>query len=163
MGIAEWGDIYDVTTKEYYTMGGLCKKYGVKKNSRIMQEYSNVKRIHSRQLQETEHGALGIIWGRHKEELLQTQGEKEHKRKMSGVREKRKTAERWGGEEYLIEWDDGERTWVNKREVENINGAEAEFIFRAKELITEGPVTFAEHMIDHGIEAEQHSWGFTWR
>eukprot|EP00965_Chrysotila_dentata_P081584 2693702-Pleurochrysis_carterae.AAC.2 len=127
-----------------------------------MQEYSNVKRLHSKQLQEIEQGALGIIWGRHKEELLQTQGENEHKRKMSGVREKRRTAECWGGE-YLIEWDDGERTWVNKREMENMNGAEAEFKFKAKELITEGLLTFAEHMIDHGIEAEPHSWGFTWR
>eukprot|EP00965_Chrysotila_dentata_P164363 5427628-Pleurochrysis_carterae.AAC.1 len=39
MGIAEWADIYDETTKEYYTMGGLCKKYGVKKSTRITQEY----------------------------------------------------------------------------------------------------------------------------
>eukprot|EP00965_Chrysotila_dentata_P121021 4002973-Pleurochrysis_carterae.AAC.2 len=92
MGIAEWADIYDENTKEYYTMGGLCKKYGVKKNTRIMQEYSNVKRLHTRQLQETEQGALGIIWGRHKEELLMTQVEKEHKRKVSGVKGKRKTA-----------------------------------------------------------------------
>eukprot|EP00965_Chrysotila_dentata_P115052 3804038-Pleurochrysis_carterae.AAC.1 len=37
MGIAEWADIYDATTKEYYTTGGLCQKYGVKKNSRITQ------------------------------------------------------------------------------------------------------------------------------
>eukprot|EP00965_Chrysotila_dentata_P029909 995780-Pleurochrysis_carterae.AAC.1 len=28
MGIAEWADLYDETTREYYTMGGLCKKYG---------------------------------------------------------------------------------------------------------------------------------------
>eukprot|EP00965_Chrysotila_dentata_P134275 4440377-Pleurochrysis_carterae.AAC.1 len=41
MGIAEWADIYDKTTKKYYTMGGLCKRHGVKKNARIMQEYSN--------------------------------------------------------------------------------------------------------------------------
>eukprot|EP00965_Chrysotila_dentata_P153832 5084871-Pleurochrysis_carterae.AAC.1 len=33
MGIAEWADIYDETTKEYYTMGGLWKKYGTKKNA----------------------------------------------------------------------------------------------------------------------------------
>eukprot|EP00965_Chrysotila_dentata_P011612 379970-Pleurochrysis_carterae.AAC.1 len=39
MGIAEWADVYDETTKEYYTMDGLCKVYGVKKNTRIMQEY----------------------------------------------------------------------------------------------------------------------------
>eukprot|EP00965_Chrysotila_dentata_P134056 4433234-Pleurochrysis_carterae.AAC.1 len=92
-------------------MGGLCKKYGVKKSMRITQEYSNVKRLHSRQLRETEQGALGIIWGRHKEELLTTQGKKEHKRKLSSVREKRRTAECWGGEEYLIEWDNGDREW----------------------------------------------------
>eukprot|EP00965_Chrysotila_dentata_P018203 605787-Pleurochrysis_carterae.AAC.1 len=28
MGVAEWADIYDKKTKEYYTMGELCKKYG---------------------------------------------------------------------------------------------------------------------------------------
>eukprot|EP00965_Chrysotila_dentata_P223449 6193578-Pleurochrysis_carterae.AAC.1 len=39
--IAEWADIYDKTTKEYYTMVDLCNKYGVKKSSRIMQENSN--------------------------------------------------------------------------------------------------------------------------
>eukprot|EP00965_Chrysotila_dentata_P202232 6181014-Pleurochrysis_carterae.AAC.1 len=92
MGIAEWADIYDATTKQYYTMGNLCKKYGVRKNSRIMQEYSNDKRLHSILLQETGHGALGIIWGRHKEVLLEQVGEKEHKRKMSKMKEKRKTA-----------------------------------------------------------------------
>eukprot|EP00965_Chrysotila_dentata_P087458 2887551-Pleurochrysis_carterae.AAC.1 len=73
MGIAEWADIYDRTTKEYYTMGGLCKKYGVKKSTRIMQEYCNVKRLHNRLLQETEQGALRIIWVKHKEELLEVQ------------------------------------------------------------------------------------------
>eukprot|EP00965_Chrysotila_dentata_P099998 3304116-Pleurochrysis_carterae.AAC.1 len=78
-------------------MGGLCRKYGVKKSTRITQEYSNAKRLHNRQLQETEQGVLGIVWGRHKGELLKTQGEEEHKRKLSGVREKRKTAECWGG------------------------------------------------------------------
>eukprot|EP00965_Chrysotila_dentata_P098536 3257276-Pleurochrysis_carterae.AAC.2 len=44
-----------------------------------------------------------------------------------------------------------------------MNGEEAEFIFNARELTTEGPVMCAEHMIDYGIDAEQHSWGFTWR
>eukprot|EP00965_Chrysotila_dentata_P105387 3480323-Pleurochrysis_carterae.AAC.1 len=163
MGIAEWADIYDETTKELYTMGSLCKKYGVKKNARIIQEYSNVKRLHNKLLQETEQGALGIIWRRHKEELLKTRGEKEHKRKLSGVREKRKTAECWGGEEYLIEWDDGEQNWVNKQEVGNMNGAEADLIFKARELITEEPTTFAEYMIDYGIEATQSTWGYTWK
>eukprot|EP00965_Chrysotila_dentata_P168395 5560839-Pleurochrysis_carterae.AAC.2 len=163
MGIAEWADIYDENTKEYYTMGCLCKKYGVKKNTRITQEYSNVKRLHSRQLRETEQGALGIIWGRHKEDLLKSQGEKEQKRKVSMIREKRKTAECWGGEEYLIEWDDGEQKWVSRSDVEKMNGEETDAILKARELITERPVTFAEHMIDYGIEAEQHSWNFTWR
>eukprot|EP00965_Chrysotila_dentata_P187024 6171876-Pleurochrysis_carterae.AAC.1 len=64
IGIAEWADIYDETTKDYYTMGALCNKYGVRKNARIMQKYSNVKRLHYKQLHETENGALGIIWGR---------------------------------------------------------------------------------------------------
>eukprot|EP00965_Chrysotila_dentata_P039646 1317815-Pleurochrysis_carterae.AAC.1 len=47
--------------------------------------------------------------------------------------------------------------------MENMNGAETESILKARDLITEGPVTFAEHMIAYGIEAEQCSWGFTWR
>eukprot|EP00965_Chrysotila_dentata_P173596 5731105-Pleurochrysis_carterae.AAC.2 len=84
IGIAEWADIYDETTKEYYTMGALCSKYGVKKNARIMQEYSNVKRLHNKQLQETENGALGIIWGRYKEDLLEGRGGIEHKSKVKG-------------------------------------------------------------------------------
>eukprot|EP00965_Chrysotila_dentata_P127364 4212012-Pleurochrysis_carterae.AAC.1 len=151
MGIAEWADIYDATTKEYYAMGGLCKKYGVKKSARIIQEYSHVKRLPSRQQLEIEQGAVGIIWERHKEELLKKQGEKTHKRKVSGVKETRRTAECWGGEEYLIEWDDGEKKWINKWEVENMNGAEADRIYKAMELATEGPVTFAEYMIDYGI------------
>eukprot|EP00965_Chrysotila_dentata_P229481 6197220-Pleurochrysis_carterae.AAC.1 len=79
------------------------------------------------------------------------------------MKEKRKTAECWGGEEYLIEWDDGEQNWVNKREVDNMNGADAEFIFKARELIKEEHVTFAEHMIDLGINADLRSWGPTWR
>eukprot|EP00965_Chrysotila_dentata_P116415 3848349-Pleurochrysis_carterae.AAC.1 len=138
IGIAEWADIYDKTTKEHYTMGDLCKKYGVRKNTRIMQEYSNVKRLHNKQLQEAEHGALGIIWGRHKEELLEAQGEKEYKK-----------------------WGDGEQKWVNKVELENMSGAEAELIHRARELIMEGPVTFAEHMIDYGVVEGQQTWSFT--
>eukprot|EP00965_Chrysotila_dentata_P167070 5517080-Pleurochrysis_carterae.AAC.1 len=45
-----------------------------------------------------------------------------------------------------------------------MNGAEADYIHKAKvELITEAPVTFAEHMIDDGVEAGQQTWGFTWR
>eukprot|EP00965_Chrysotila_dentata_P182299 6020120-Pleurochrysis_carterae.AAC.1 len=45
-----------------------------------------------------------------------------------------------------------------------MNGGETDSILKARETtITEGPVTFAEHMIDYGIEAEQHSWSLTWR
>eukprot|EP00965_Chrysotila_dentata_P222025 6192721-Pleurochrysis_carterae.AAC.3 len=86
MGIAEWADIYDRTTKEYYPMGGLCKKHGVKKNRRMMQEYSNVKRLHNKLLHETEQGALGIIWERHKEDLLnaQARGERVTKKDAGG-------------------------------------------------------------------------------
>eukprot|EP00965_Chrysotila_dentata_P137256 4540039-Pleurochrysis_carterae.AAC.1 len=110
IGIAEWADIYDARTKEYYTMGELCKTYGIKKSARIVQEYSNVKRLHSRQLQETENGALGVIWGRHKGELLGSQEgmrERTRKERVLGVIEKRRTAECWGGEEYLTKWDNG--------------------------------------------------------
>eukprot|EP00965_Chrysotila_dentata_P260029 6213759-Pleurochrysis_carterae.AAC.1 len=103
------------------------------------------------------------MWGRHKEELLKPQREREHNRKLLTVKEKRRTAECWGGEEYLIEWDDGEREWVSKREVERMKGEETDSILKAKELITEVPVTFAENMIDYGIGAEQHSWSITWR
>eukprot|EP00965_Chrysotila_dentata_P130447 4313049-Pleurochrysis_carterae.AAC.1 len=144
-------------------MGGLCKRYGVKKTTRIIQEYSNVKRLHSKLLQETEQGALGIIWGRHKEELKVVQGERRDKNKILRVREKRKTAECWGGEEYLIEWDDGERRWVNKREVEHLEGAEVDLIHRAKELVREVPVTFTEYMVDHGVNTEQRVWGLIWK
>eukprot|EP00965_Chrysotila_dentata_P022596 748236-Pleurochrysis_carterae.AAC.2 len=44
-----------------------------------------------------------------------------------------------------------------------MNGEDAEFIFKARELITEGHVTFAEYMIDLGINADQRSWGPIWR
>eukprot|EP00965_Chrysotila_dentata_P232823 6199218-Pleurochrysis_carterae.AAC.1 len=144
-------------------MGDLCKKYGVRKNARIMQEYSNVKRLHNKQLLETEQGALGIIWGRHKKDLLDEQEESVHNSKIIGVREKRRTAECWGGEEYLIEWDDREQKWVNKAEVQKMNGVEAAFIHREKELTAEGPVAFVEHMIDYGIDSEQQTWGNIWR
>eukprot|EP00965_Chrysotila_dentata_P107269 3544018-Pleurochrysis_carterae.AAC.2 len=55
-------------------MGAFCNKYGVRRNARLIQEYSNVKRLHYKQLQETENGALGIIWGRYKEDILEGQG-----------------------------------------------------------------------------------------
>eukprot|EP00965_Chrysotila_dentata_P261086 6214132-Pleurochrysis_carterae.AAC.6 len=77
MGIAEWADIYDKTTKEYYTTGDLCQKYG--------------------NVQQTEHGALGIIWeSRHKGDILGVQAEtqeKERINKILGVIEKGQTAE----------------------------------------------------------------------
>eukprot|EP00965_Chrysotila_dentata_P185021 6108057-Pleurochrysis_carterae.AAC.1 len=44
-----------------------------------------------------------------------------------------------------------------------MNGAEADLIHRARELIMEEPVTFAEHMLDYGMEAGQQSWSFIWR
>eukprot|EP00965_Chrysotila_dentata_P124821 4126795-Pleurochrysis_carterae.AAC.1 len=94
---------------EFYTMGDLCTKYKVTKNARIKQEYSNVKRLHNKQLLETEQGALGILWGRHIKDLLDEQEKGEHNSKILGVREKRRTAKCWGSEEYLIEWDDGEQ------------------------------------------------------
>eukprot|EP00965_Chrysotila_dentata_P090803 2996672-Pleurochrysis_carterae.AAC.7 len=65
-----------------------------------MQECSNVKRLYNRQLQETEHGALGIIWERHEKDMLEMLGGREHTSKVSGVSRgegKRKPAE-CGGE-----------------------------------------------------------------
>eukprot|EP00965_Chrysotila_dentata_P075480 2492776-Pleurochrysis_carterae.AAC.1 len=44
-----------------------------------------------------------------------------------------------------------------------MNGTEADFIFKAREMVMERPVTFAEYMVDDGIEAEQHSWNHIWR
>eukprot|EP00965_Chrysotila_dentata_P254142 6211777-Pleurochrysis_carterae.AAC.5 len=140
----QWADIYDETTKECYTMGALTlsRKYGVKKSRRIVQEYSNVKRLHRRQLDETEQGALGISWGRHKGEILSVQREmkvRERKHKVSGVTEKRQTAG-CGGGEFLIKWDDGEQR------------QESQY----------GRV-FAEHMrAGYGLEARQQTWGHTW-
>eukprot|EP00965_Chrysotila_dentata_P070704 2337867-Pleurochrysis_carterae.AAC.1 len=81
-------------------MGDLCREYRVKKNTRIMQEYSNVKRLHRIQLQVVEQGALGVIWGRHKREILGAQTEtqvNERENKVTGAIEKRQTARCWGG------------------------------------------------------------------
>eukprot|EP00965_Chrysotila_dentata_P016967 563127-Pleurochrysis_carterae.AAC.1 len=47
--------------------------------------------------------------------------------------------------------------------MERMNGEDTDSILKARELLTEGPVTFAEHMIDYGIRAEQSSWSTTWR
>eukprot|EP00965_Chrysotila_dentata_P260354 6213875-Pleurochrysis_carterae.AAC.2 len=92
--------MYDKTTKDYYTVGELCKEYGVKKNTGIMQEYSNVKRQHRILLQETEQGALKIICERHRGEMLGTQEDMRDEGradKVINVTEKRQTAECWGG------------------------------------------------------------------
>eukprot|EP00965_Chrysotila_dentata_P158828 5246681-Pleurochrysis_carterae.AAC.1 len=43
-----------------------------------------------------------------------------------------------------------------------MNGADATFIHRARELTVEGPSTFAEHMIDYGMDTEQRVWNHTW-
>eukprot|EP00965_Chrysotila_dentata_P069602 2299054-Pleurochrysis_carterae.AAC.1 len=99
LGIAEWADIYNKTTKDYYRVEELCKKYGVKKNTRVTQEYSNVKGQHRILLQDTEQGALKIIWERRKGEMLGTQGDTRDKGqadKVTDVKEKRQTAKCWG-------------------------------------------------------------------
>eukprot|EP00965_Chrysotila_dentata_P050078 1659037-Pleurochrysis_carterae.AAC.1 len=44
-----------------------------------------------------------------------------------------------------------------------MSGAEVALIHRARELVVESPVTFAEHMIDHGIDARRQIWSHTWR
>eukprot|EP00965_Chrysotila_dentata_P203536 6181786-Pleurochrysis_carterae.AAC.1 len=83
MGTTEWADVYNKMTKEHYTMG------------------IHVKRLHRQQLQETEQGTLGIIWGRNKGEILETQEESQDNRRMKkvlGVMKKRQTAECRGGE-----------------------------------------------------------------
>eukprot|EP00965_Chrysotila_dentata_P187915 6172421-Pleurochrysis_carterae.AAC.1 len=43
-----------------------------------------------------------------------------------------------------------------------MSGAEATLIHREREHTVEEPVTFAEYMIDQGIDAEQQTWGSTW-
>eukprot|EP00965_Chrysotila_dentata_P245841 6206805-Pleurochrysis_carterae.AAC.2 len=129
-------------------MGELCKKYGIKKSARIVQEYSNVKRSHSRQLQETENGALGVIWGRHKGELLGGQEGMQDKGylKNDGPRNV-------GGEEYLTKWDNGVQRWFHKLDVQTLNGEDADKIHKEREFARESTTTFAEHMRDDGIEA----------
>eukprot|EP00965_Chrysotila_dentata_P025443 845662-Pleurochrysis_carterae.AAC.3 len=44
-----------------------------------------------------------------------------------------------------------------------MNGAEAELIHRARELVMKGPATFADHIVDYGVEAGQQTWSFTRR
>eukprot|EP00965_Chrysotila_dentata_P203843 6181982-Pleurochrysis_carterae.AAC.3 len=76
MGIAEWADIYVSTTKENiatskgYTVGNYGK-------------------------QSRGHG--GSYGGDIRRNCWARKGEKEHRSKVSGVREKRKTAECWEG------------------------------------------------------------------
>eukprot|EP00965_Chrysotila_dentata_P241061 6204062-Pleurochrysis_carterae.AAC.1 len=53
--------------------------------------------------------------------------------------------------------------WVNKLEGQNMNGAEAETIHKARELIMESTVTFAEHMKDYGVDARQQKRKHTWK
>eukprot|EP00965_Chrysotila_dentata_P031065 1034901-Pleurochrysis_carterae.AAC.1 len=147
-------------------MGELCKRYGIQKTARIAQEYSNVKRLHSRRLQETENGALGIVWGRHKGELLgEQEGEQDSERanRVTGVIAKRRTAVCWGGEEYLVNWDNGEQRWINRLEVQTLKGIDANRICKEQSYVRESKTTFAEHMIDHGIDATQKTWDHTWR
>eukprot|EP00965_Chrysotila_dentata_P224490 6194199-Pleurochrysis_carterae.AAC.3 len=70
------------------------------KNTRILQEYSNEKRQHRIHLQETEQGALKIIWERHKRDMLGTREDMHDKGrtdKVLSVTEKRQTAECWRG------------------------------------------------------------------
>eukprot|EP00965_Chrysotila_dentata_P102562 3385922-Pleurochrysis_carterae.AAC.1 len=107
------------------------------------------------QLQETEQGALKIIWERHKGEILGNQKEEHDKRradKVISVTKKRQTAECWGGEEYLTKWNNGEQRWVNKLEVMNMSGTDAQTIHKARELIAESIVTFTEYMKDEGVD-----------
>eukprot|EP00965_Chrysotila_dentata_P118790 3927968-Pleurochrysis_carterae.AAC.1 len=147
-------------------MGDLCKKYGVKKSARITQEFSNVKRLHRTQLLEGEQGALGIMWERHKGVLLEGAQEEQpniQPNRVKGVIEKRKTADCWGGEEYLIEWDNGDKGWVSKRDVQNMDGTNARIIHQMRELLMERTATFTEHMKDYGVEADPRSWGGIWK
>eukprot|EP00965_Chrysotila_dentata_P182177 6015908-Pleurochrysis_carterae.AAC.1 len=80
-----------------------------------------------------------------------------------GVIEKRRTAECWGGEEYLTKWDNGEQRWISKLEVQTMKGTDADKIYKEREFVRESRTTFAEHMRDDGIEAAQTTWDYTWR
>eukprot|EP00965_Chrysotila_dentata_P224489 6194199-Pleurochrysis_carterae.AAC.2 len=44
----------------------------------------------------------------------------------------------------------------------NINGADAQTVHKARELITESIVTFTEHIKDDGVDGTQKSWNHTW-
>eukprot|EP00965_Chrysotila_dentata_P252424 6210665-Pleurochrysis_carterae.AAC.6 len=43
-----------------------------------------------------------------------------------------------------------------------MNGSEADTIIRARELMIESMVTFAEHVKDEGIDTSQQTWSHTW-
>eukprot|EP00965_Chrysotila_dentata_P036282 1208265-Pleurochrysis_carterae.AAC.2 len=45
----------------------------------------------------------------------------------------------------------------------HMNGAEADLIHKAKEQTREVPGTFAEYMVDCGIDTEQQTWGHIWK
>eukprot|EP00965_Chrysotila_dentata_P209369 6185247-Pleurochrysis_carterae.AAC.1 len=135
-------------------MGELCKKYGIKKTARITQEYSNVKQ------KETENGALGIVWGRHKGALLRGQEGTQDSERTNGVVEvieKRRTAECWGGEEYLVKWDNGEQRWINKLEAQTLKGMDADKIYKEQTFVRESTTTFSEYMRTTGsTQHKQH-------
>eukprot|EP00965_Chrysotila_dentata_P026314 872136-Pleurochrysis_carterae.AAC.4 len=44
----------------------------------------------------------------------------------------------------------------------NMNGADAQTIHKARDLIAESIVTFTEHMKDEGIDGTQKCWNHTW-
>eukprot|EP00965_Chrysotila_dentata_P049860 1652907-Pleurochrysis_carterae.AAC.1 len=43
-----------------------------------------------------------------------------------------------------------------------MNGTDAATIHKTRELTVGGPSTFAEHMIDYGLDTRQQSWKHTW-
>eukprot|EP00965_Chrysotila_dentata_P002080 68705-Pleurochrysis_carterae.AAC.2 len=61
-----------------------------------------------------------------------------------------------------ITWDIGDGRWVNTLEVQNMNGAEADTIRKARELIMESTVTFVEHMKDDGVGLSRQTWDYSW-
>eukprot|EP00965_Chrysotila_dentata_P061282 2030580-Pleurochrysis_carterae.AAC.1 len=45
----------------------------------------------------------------------------------------------------------------------HMNGAEADLIHKAKEQTRVVPGTFAEYMVDYGIDTKQQTWGHIWK
>eukprot|EP00965_Chrysotila_dentata_P032843 1094914-Pleurochrysis_carterae.AAC.1 len=68
-----------------------------------------------------------------------------------------------GGEEYLIEWDNGDTGWVNKWEAQDMDVTNTRIVHERREAVRERPATFTEHMRDYRVEADPQSWGETWR